>query len=194
MGKSVANSEAQLRACEFLLSKQCSDGGWGESYLSCQDKVTPVVLHGSPSVCSTAQLIGNMTSMAPGCCLYAHLLQSKGNSQACAPECAVAEMRHAQPQGTDGTGQNAKLYHIQVYSQLQPEQSQVVHTAWAILALIAAGYHNRATKQVTAAVKYLLSRQLPSGDWPQEHITGVFNRNCMITYANYRCVVSLLPA
>lgn len=39
VGKTVANSEAQLRACEFLLSKQCPDGGWGESYLSCQDKV-----------------------------------------------------------------------------------------------------------------------------------------------------------
>lgn len=38
VGKTVANSEAQLRACEFLLSKQCPDGGWGESYLSCQDK------------------------------------------------------------------------------------------------------------------------------------------------------------
>ena len=42
MGKTVANSEGQLRACEFLLSKQCSDGGWGESYLSCQDKARPV--------------------------------------------------------------------------------------------------------------------------------------------------------
>jgi cycloartenol synthase len=38
VGRSVANSEAQLRACEFLLAKQCPDGGWGESYLSCQDK------------------------------------------------------------------------------------------------------------------------------------------------------------
>jgi len=28
--------------------------------------------------------------------------------------------------------------------------------------------------------------QLPSGDWPQERIAGVFNRNCSITYANYR--------
>ncbi len=28
--------------------------------------------------------------------------------------------------------------------------------------------------------------QEPSGDWPQQHISGVFNRNCMITYANYR--------
>jgi hypothetical protein len=31
-----------------------------------------------------------------------------------------------------------------------------------------------------------MSAQLPSGDWPQQHISGVFNRNCMITYANYR--------
>lgn len=28
--------------------------------------------------------------------------------------------------------------------------------------------------------------QCESGDWPQQHISGVFNRNCMITYANYR--------
>lgn len=30
--------------------------------------------------------------------------------------------------------------------------------------------------------------QEESGDWPQQHISGVFNRNCMITYANYRWV------
>ena len=41
VGLDVATSEAQLRACEFLLSQQCEDGGWGESYLSCQDKVLP---------------------------------------------------------------------------------------------------------------------------------------------------------
>ena len=41
VGLDVAKSEAQLRACEFLLSQQCEDGGWGESYLSCQDKVLP---------------------------------------------------------------------------------------------------------------------------------------------------------
>ena len=28
--------------------------------------------------------------------------------------------------------------------------------------------------------------QEAGGDWPQQHISGVFNRNCMITYANYR--------
>ena len=36
------------------------------------------------------------------------------------------------------------------------------------------------------AARFLMSAQLPSGDWPQQHISGVFNRNCMITYANYR--------
>lgn len=27
-----------------------------------------------------------------------------------------------------------------------------------------------------------------NGDWPQQTISGVFNHNCMITYANYRRV------
>ena len=39
VGESVANSDAQRRACQFLLSHQAKDGGWGESYLSSQDKV-----------------------------------------------------------------------------------------------------------------------------------------------------------
>ena len=62
----------------------------------------------------------------------------------------------------------------------------MVNTAWAVLALIAAGYHVRDAAPVQAGVAALLAAQLPSGDWPQQHISGVFNRNCMITYANYR--------
>ena len=37
-GDTAARSAAQRAALEFLLSKQQDDGGWGESYLSCQDK------------------------------------------------------------------------------------------------------------------------------------------------------------
>ena len=36
------------------------------------------------------------------------------------------------------------------------------------------------------AAAFLLRIQQGDGDWPQQHISGVFNRNCMITYANYR--------
>ncbi|KAF3437261.1 hypothetical protein FNV43_RR20014 [Rhamnella rubrinervis] len=38
-GKKYKNSPALRKACEFLLSKQLPCGGWGESYLSSQNKV-----------------------------------------------------------------------------------------------------------------------------------------------------------
>ena len=36
------------------------------------------------------------------------------------------------------------------------------------------------------ALQLLLQRQLPNGNFAQESITGVFNRNCMIVYPNYQ--------
>lgn len=38
-GATAQSDKAVHKACSFLLSKQRLDGGWGESYLSCQDKV-----------------------------------------------------------------------------------------------------------------------------------------------------------
>ncbi|PON81360.1 Squalene cyclase [Trema orientale] len=38
-GKSYNNSPALRKACDFLLSKELPNGGWGESYLSSQNKV-----------------------------------------------------------------------------------------------------------------------------------------------------------
>ncbi len=38
-GRSYETSASIRSACDFLLSKQQASGGWGESYLSCQDKV-----------------------------------------------------------------------------------------------------------------------------------------------------------
>lgn len=32
VGENYSNSPYSKRACEFLISKQRSDGGWGESY------------------------------------------------------------------------------------------------------------------------------------------------------------------
>lgn len=39
VGELYANSERIKKACEFLLSKQMIDGGWGESYQSCETGV-----------------------------------------------------------------------------------------------------------------------------------------------------------
>jgi hypothetical protein len=38
-GKNFNDCFGIRKACDFLLSKQLPSGGWGESYLSCQNKV-----------------------------------------------------------------------------------------------------------------------------------------------------------
>jgi len=108
------SSPAIQRCCKFLLSRQRSNGGWGEDFTSCYNKD------------------------------YAE----NGMSS----------------YGDEGSG--------------------VVSTSWALLALSEAQCSN--IDAVKKGVKYLINRQLTSGDWPQEGISGVFNRACGITYTGYR--------
>jgi cycloartenol synthase len=115
-GSTLESCAALRKATAFLLERQCADGGWGESYLSCQDKV---------------------------------------------------------------------------YTQLPGGESQAFNTAWAMLALLAAGQASVDPAPLARGAASLLRAQLPSGDWPQERIAGVFNRNSMITYANYRNIFPL---
>eukprot|EP00899_Mesostigma_viride_P028010 jgi/Mesvir1/8394/Mv12638-RA.1 len=110
-GLTYETSPAIRKAVAFLLSKQLPNGGWGESYLSCQDKV---------------------------------------------------------------------------YTHLEGGKAHAVNTAWAMLALLEAGEATRHPQSLHAGARVLLAMQEESGDWPQQAIMGVFNRNCMITYANYR--------
>ncbi|KAI6920009.1 oxidosqualene-lanosterol cyclase [Hortaea werneckii] len=109
-GESYSNSERVRRACQFFLDKQNEDGGWGESYKSCE------------------------------------------------------------------TGKWCQ----------HPEGSQVVQTAWVIIALIEAQYPEK--EPVERAVKLLMHRQQPNGEWLQEGIEGVFNKSCMISYPNYKFI------
>jgi len=63
------------------------------------------------------------------------------------------------------------------------EQGQAVMTAWATLALIAAGRGESAA--VARAVEFLSKRQCADGSFPPEGIAGVFNKTCAIHYDNY---------
>lgn len=65
-------------------------------------------------------------------------------------------------------------------------ESQVVQTAWVVLALMSANYPN--TDVIKRGVDLISSRQLESGEWKQEGIEGVFNKNCMISYPNYKFI------
>ena len=67
---------------------------------------------------------------------------------------------------------------------VEAEQSQVVNTAWALLALMAAGDIEKPV--IEQGIQLLINRQHETGDWSQENISGVFNYNCMITYSAYR--------
>ena len=67
---------------------------------------------------------------------------------------------------------------------LGDEGSGSVQTAWALLGLLAADCSDNIA--LNRGVAFLMQRQLPNGDWPQESITGVFNRSCGITYSAYR--------
>ncbi len=96
------NSERVRRACGFFLGKQRGDGGWGESYRSCE------------------------------------------------------------------TG---------VWTE-HPGGSQVVNTAWVIIALLEAQYPHR--EPMERAVRLLIERQQSNGEWLQEGIEGVFNKSWFV--------------
>jgi len=81
-----------------------------------------------------------------------------------------------------GWGETFESCSKQVYTEAVT--SQAVNTAWALLALMSADFADK--KIIESGVKLLLNKQTDIGDWPQENISGVFNYNCMITYANYR--------
>ncbi|XP_065798559.1 lanosterol synthase isoform X3 [Muntiacus reevesi] len=97
------------RACDFLLSRQMADGGWGEDFESCEQR-----------------------------------------------------------------------------RYVQSARSQIHNTCWALMGLMAVRHPDVAALE--RGVSYLLEKQLPNGDWPQENISGVFNKSCAISYTSYRNV------
>lgn len=109
VGEEYSSSEEVQKACIFLVSKQQTDGSWGESYASC------------------------------------------------------VEQRY-----------------------VQHERGQIINTAWALIALMIAKYPDQ--EVIEKGLRFIISKQEANGDFPQEGISGVFNKNCMETYTSYRNV------
>jgi len=107
--RSGAVCAAVSQACDFLLSRQMVDGGWGEEFESCEQR-----------------------------------------------------------------------------RYVQSATSQIHNTCWALMGLMAV--RHPCVEALERGVRCLLRKQLPTGDWPQENIAGVFNKSCAINYTSYRNV------
>ena len=64
------------------------------------------------------------------------------------------------------------------------EESQVIATAWAMIALLEAGDSN--WNAISKGARFLLDTQKPDGSWPRQDMAGVFFRTALLDYALYR--------
>lgn len=151
----------------FLLSIQRPDGSWYGSWGVC---LTYGTWFGIEGLISAGEL-----PESPAIQLAMQFLLAKQNPNGGWGEGYVACVDKAYP--SDGTG---------LYGE---DGSGVVQTSWAVLALIAGGCTDKAA--IDAGVRFIRGKQLSSGDWAQEGITGVFNRSCGITYTAYRNVFTI---
>ena len=150
---------------KFLLSIQRSDGSWYGSWAICFTYGTWFGIKGLMSTGSTFETCKALRRAVK-------FLLSK--QMACG-----------------GWGESYLSSQTKEYVQLEGGVAHVVNTAWAMLALLASGQASRDPVPLHRGARSLMRAQCSNGDWPQQTIMGVFNNNCMITYANYRNIFPL---
>ena len=64
------------------------------------------------------------------------------------------------------------------------EESQVIQTAWALIALLEAGDSDWAA--ISRGARFLLDAQDADGAWPRQDMAGVFFRTALLDYVLYR--------
>lgn len=64
------------------------------------------------------------------------------------------------------------------------EESQVIQTAWALIALLEAGHSNWTA--ISRGVRFLMDAQGADGTWPRQDMAGVFFRTALLDYVLYR--------
>ena len=152
------------RGCEFMKSIQRADGSWYGSWAccfcyGCWFGIEGLIQAGEPHSSPSIQR----------CCQF-----------------LLSQQRPNGGWGEDFTSCYDKDYAENGMAAYGDDGSGVVNTAWALMALASAKCDD--VNAIQRGVKYLIDRQLPCGDWPQEGIAGVFNRACGITYTAYRNV------
>ena len=65
-----------------------------------------------------------------------------------------------------------------------------MQTAYAVIGLLSAEYPDM--KPIEKAIRLIMARQQPNGEWLQEAIEGMFNKTCAISYPNYKFTFTML--
>ncbi|PGH16342.1 hypothetical protein AJ79_01884 [Helicocarpus griseus UAMH5409] len=146
----------KLKAVEYIRRSQRADGSW----------------YGSWGVCFTYAAMFALESLA-------HVGETYETSERVRRACHFLLDKQMED---GGWGESYLSSEKKVYTHY--ETSQVVQTSWACLALMEGGYNNKDV--LKKAMKLIIQKQQPNGEWLQDGIEGVFNQSCMISYPNYK--------
>lgn len=162
--KPAAVAGMVAKGTQYVREQQREDGSWYGSWAVC---FTYGCWFGVEALVAGGEPEGRDAAALSRCCAF---LLSKQNADG-------------------GWGESYLSCLTKQYSPLPGSSSQVVNTAWALLALI----HAQAPDAfaIRRGVDFLIARQTRDGDWAQEAVSGIFNRTCSITYTAYRNVFPL---